>query len=103
MTGEILTVAQSGEADRLAEAAGMKSLQLMDNAGRAIARAVTSFAPDAAVLVLCGPGNNGGDGLAAARHLKRAGYPVTVLSLVEISALKSDAAQMAQQWDGPIL
>jgi NAD(P)H-hydrate epimerase len=103
MTGEILTVAQSAEADRLAEAAGVKSLQLMDNAGQAIAQVAAALAPDAAVVVLCGPGNNGGDGLAAARHLKRRGYSVTVLLLVERSALKGDAAQMAQQWDGPTL
>jgi ADP-dependent NAD(P)H-hydrate dehydratase / NAD(P)H-hydrate epimerase len=103
MSGEILTVAQSAKADRLAEAAGVKSLQLMDNAGGALAHAVAALAPDGAVLVLCGPGNNGGDGLAAARHLKQRGYPVTVQLLVKASALKGDAAQMAQQWDGPIL
>jgi NAD(P)H-hydrate epimerase len=74
----------------------------MDNAGRAVAHAVAVLAPDAAVTVLCGPGNNGGDGLAAARHLKQRGYPVTVQLLVEATALKGDAAEMAQQWEGPI-
>ena len=52
MTGEILTVAQSAEADRLAEAAGVKSLQLMDNAGQAIAQVIAALAPDAPVVVL---------------------------------------------------
>ncbi len=102
MSAEVLTVAQAVEADRLAEDAGVPSLTLMDNAGGAVADCVVRRAPEVAVLVLCGPGNNGGDGFAAARHLKQRGYPVVVQSLVPQSLLKGDAARMARQWDGPI-
>lgn len=104
MSAEVLTVAQSGDADRLAEAAGVASLTLMDNAGRAVADRVTGPAvPDDPILILCGPGNNGGDGYAAARHLKERGHTVAVHSLVEPSTLKGDAAVMAEQWQGPIV
>jgi hydroxyethylthiazole kinase-like uncharacterized protein yjeF len=102
MSAEILTVAQSAEADRLAGAAGIPSIALMENAGRAVADAVASHAPAAAVVVLCGPGNNGGDGLCAAHHLRQRDYRVRVHSLVESSALKGDAAEMARKWGVPI-
>ena len=102
MSGEVLTVAEMAAADRLAEASGVPSLTLMDNAGRAVADAVTRTAPDVAVLVFCGPGNNGGDGFAAARHLRHRGYPVLVQLLAAAAELMGDAARMAQQWDGPI-
>lgn len=101
MSAEILTVAQSGEADRLAEAAGVKSIELMENAGRAVADAVCALTPAAAVVVLCGPGNNGGDGFCAARHLKQRDYPVEVRTIADPSNLKGDAAEMARRWDGP--
>lgn len=101
MSAEILNVAQSGEADRLAEAAGVKSIDLMENAGRAVADAVCAFTPAAAVVVLCGPGNNGGDGFCAARHLKQRDYPVEVRTIAEPSNLKGDAAEMARRWGGP--
>ncbi|HEX5282001.1 MAG TPA: NAD(P)H-hydrate dehydratase [Micropepsaceae bacterium] len=101
MSAEILSVAQSGEADRLAEAAGVKSIELMENAGRAVADAVCAFTPAARVVVLCGPGNNGGDGFCAARHLKQRDYPVEVRTISDPSSLKGDAAEMAHRWGGP--
>ncbi len=102
MSPEVLTVAQAAEADRFAEGAGVPSLTLMDNAGRAVADVVTRCSPDVAVLVLCGPGNNGGDGFAAARHLTQRGYPVVVQALVAPSELRGDAARMAQRWNGSV-
>jgi hydroxyethylthiazole kinase-like uncharacterized protein yjeF len=102
MNGEILTVAEMGQADRLAEEGGVPSLRLMENAGAAVARAVQAHDPNAAVLVLCGPGNNGGDGFAAAALLRERGLEVRVACLVEPAALKGDAAHMAQRWGGPV-
>lgn len=52
--------------------------QLMELAGLAVALSITRFFPDTAVLVVCGPGNNGGDGLVAARHLATFGHQVAV-------------------------
>lgn len=104
MTGlELLTTAEMAEADRLAVAAGVPSLTLMENAGRAVADvAWQRLKRGDKVLVLCGPGNNGGDGFVAARHLKERGCEVVVALLGDPSALKGDAAVMAALWDGRI-
>ena len=102
MSGEILTVAEMGEADRLAVEAGVASLTLMENAGSAVADAVDALYPFAVILVLCGPGNNGGDGFCAAAHLRKRGYDVRVASLVAPDQFKGDAAEMAKRWRGPV-
>lgn len=101
MSAEILNVAQAALADRLAQMGRIKSIELMENAGRAVADAVCAFTPAAQVVVLCGPGNNGGDGFCAARHLKQRDYPVEVYTIADPSALKGDAAEMARLWGGP--
>lgn len=97
---ELLTVADMAEADRLAGEAGVPSLTLMENAGKAVADAVDAHYAPASVAVLCGPGNNGGDGYVAARHLKDRGWKVWVESVGDPAALKGDAAEMFQRWDG---
>ena len=97
---ELLTVADMAEADRLAGEAGVPSLTLMENAGKAVADAVEAHYAPASVAVLCGPGNNGGDGYVAARHLKDRGWKVWVESVGDPAALKGDAAEMFQRWDG---
>jgi hydroxyethylthiazole kinase-like uncharacterized protein yjeF len=103
MTGEVLTVAQMAEADRLAVAAGVPSIKLMENAGAAVADVVDTDYPFANVLVLCGPGNNGGDGFCAAVNLRERGYRVRVVSLTPPDILKDDAAEMAKRWGKPFL
>jgi hydroxyethylthiazole kinase-like uncharacterized protein yjeF len=102
MSGEVLTVAQMGQADRLAVEAGVPSLTLMENAGKAVADVVEEHYPFAVTLVLCGPGNNGGDGFWAAVKLRERGFDVRVACLVAPDALKGDAAEMAKRWGGPI-
>jgi len=86
-----------GRADHAAMALGRPVAWLMENAGRAVARAVRErFAP-CRTLVLCGPGNNGGDGYVAARHLEAFGWPVAVASL---AAPVGDAIPAAAAWRG---
>ena len=100
---ELLTVAEMTESDRLAVVAGVPSATLMENAGRAVADEAQKMAlPGAHIGVLCGPGNNGGDGFVAARLLRERGFDVQVACLVDPAALKGDAAAMARQWSGPI-
>ena len=90
-----------GRADRLAVAAGVSSPTLMENAGRAVADEAALMVPAGArIAILCGPGNNGGDGFVAARHLRALGYDVRLASLATIAALKGDAAVMAQRCGG---
>jgi NAD(P)H-hydrate epimerase len=103
MSTEILTVAEMYEADRYAVAHGIDSLVLMENAGRAVADAVVARWTPRLIVVLCGPGNNGGDGFVAARHLKSQGFDVRVALLGDASALKGDAAEMAKRRDGVVL
>jgi hydroxyethylthiazole kinase-like uncharacterized protein yjeF len=76
-----LTVARARELDARAVALGIPSLLLMENAARGLARAAHDLAPKGRVVALCGPGNNGGDGLAAARHLAALGRRVTIVLL----------------------
>ncbi len=91
-----------GAVDRAAIAAGTPGTTLMERAGRAVARVITGQVPPQPVTVLCGPGNNGGDGYVAARVLAEAGWPVRVLSLVDPLELRGDAAWARSTWSGPI-
>ena len=102
MALEILTVAECYAADGLAAAYGIASSKLMENAGQAIADAIAKRYPLNRVVVLCGPGNNGGDGFVAARYLSERGWPVTLALLGGVASLKGDAAEKAKQWRGPV-
>ncbi len=93
---KIVTAAEMREIDRAtSERFGVPSLTLMENAGTAVAAFVISRYPSAkSIGVICGKGNNGGDGFVVARKLHEAGKEVRVLLLAERSELRGDAAEM---------
>ena len=93
---KIVTAGEMREIDRVTtQRFGVPSLTLMENAGTAVADFVVSEYPSAARIgVICGKGNNGGDGFVAARKLKAAGREVRIVLLAEPSELRGDAAEM---------
>jgi NAD(P)H-hydrate epimerase len=98
----VLTTAEMAAADAFAVAQGTPSLTLMENAGRAVAEAIAARFKPCAVAVLCGPGNNGGDGFVVARLLDELGFTVRTASAGGHSSYgrEGDAAAMAAQWRG---
>ena len=98
----LLTPLQMAECDRRTIAAGTAGVALMEQAGLAVADAVSRrFAPRP-LAVLCGPGNNGGDGFVAARNLAERGWAVRLALLGEQTSLRGDAAAAAARWRGPV-
>lgn len=98
----LLTTAEMQAADRAAIAAGIAGIDLMEAAGAAVAATLRErFEPDV-VAVLCGPGNNGGDGFVAARRLVEAGWTVRLGLLGERAKLSGDAAAAAARWTGAV-
>jgi hydroxyethylthiazole kinase-like uncharacterized protein yjeF len=100
---ELLTTAEMAEADRLAIAGGTPSIDLMENAGRAVADAVCRISQGRRITVFAGPGNNGGDGFVAARCLAQRDRDVKVAFVGDRARLKGDAALAAGRWDGPLV
>ena len=99
---ELLTAEEMGRADKLAIEGGVAGATLMENAGRAVADEVAKRFPEMeSVVVLCGPGNNGGDGFVAARHLMERGYKVRLGFDGDVGRLPKDAAAMAKRFAGP--
>ena len=99
----LLTPLQMGDADRAAKAKGIDGIGLMEAAGSAVAVAVGVRWLMRPVTVLCGPGNNGGDGFVAARHLADAGWPVKLALLGSRDKLSGEAAHAASFWRGPLV
>jgi hydroxyethylthiazole kinase-like uncharacterized protein yjeF len=100
---ELLTNDETAEADRRTIASGMPGADLMEKAGAAVARAVLRrHPPGSRVVVVAGPGNNGGDGFVAARHLAAAGMRVRVCLIGASDRLKGDAAWAAAGWKGDV-
>jgi NAD(P)H-hydrate epimerase len=89
-------------ADRAATTGAMTIAALMEAAGAAVAEAVCARWSPRKTLVLCGPGNNGGDGLVAARHLLQQGWPVSVVLLGNPEKFTADAARQLSLWQGPV-
>ena len=96
----ILTAQAMRAAEEAEIAAGTSVETLMERAGEALAEAAWRFAGPMPALILCGPGNNGGDGYVAARHLAERGFEVRVVVLADP---KTKAAKWARgQWTGPV-
>ncbi|HIV70175.1 MAG TPA: NAD(P)H-hydrate dehydratase [Candidatus Aquabacterium excrementipullorum] len=95
---ELLTCGQMALADAWAMDHGVDGPALMAQAGRAVAHAVQARWSARPVVVLCGPGNNGGDGYVIARHLSEAGWPVRVATSHPTTGLKGEALHHAGLW-----
>jgi len=100
---ELLTAEEMGRAEQVAAAAGLATLTMMENAGRSVAEEVVRRYPRGSrVVVLCGPGNNGGDGFVCARYLRERGYQVRLALLGSQEDLRRDPKEMARRWDEAI-
>ncbi len=98
----LLSVAQMNEADRLAGMAQKTVYELMENAGRAVAGEIARRWTPRPVSVLCGPGNNGGDGFVTALALAQSGWKVKVALDGVRDGLRGAALAHAQRWPGPL-
>jgi NAD(P)H-hydrate epimerase len=98
----LLDVRQMDDADRLSLATGRTVIELMENAGEAVCVEIWKRWASRPVTVLCGPGNNGGDGFVVARRLSDAGWPVRVASLVSREQMIGAARHHADLWRGTI-
>jgi len=98
--GGLYTIADMRQADALAIEGGIAGIDLMENAGRAVADAILQDFSPVDTAVLCGPGNNGGDGFVVARRLADAGWSVEVALLGDADRLNGDAALARDRWTG---
>src|ERR1700754_1811057 len=100
---EILTTAEMERADRRAIAAGTPGFALMLSAGQGVAEAAADLVEEGPIVVVAGPGNNGGDGFVAAAELAAQGREVSVIPMCERDALKGDAASAARGWKDSVV
>ena len=99
---EVLSVAEMGRCDAATIAAGTPGSELMLRAGTQVVTELVKRWPQRPTLVLCGPGNNGGDGFVVARLLAGLGWPVRVALLGARERLTGDAAAHAMRWSGAV-
>src|SRR5580704_9891091 len=100
---QLLTPPEMSEADRFAIAAGTPGIALMERAGLAVADEAARLAKSRGrIVVLCGPGGNGGDGFVAARLLAGRGYAVELGLIGRREALGGDPALAAARYEGPV-
>lgn len=100
---ELLTSTQMGACDAFTIARGTPGIDLMERAGQAVADAAQAMIPEnGKVLVLTGPGNNGGDGYVAARLLAAMGHEVRVAALGDTAKLQGDAKWAFDGWPGDV-
>lgn len=99
---DVVTGQQMRAAEQVLFARGTDSFDLMRAAGIAVADTVHADWPGQPVTVLCGPGNNGGDGFVAAQALRAAGHDVTLLAMRDRTDYHGDAGKAAGQWQGDI-
>jgi len=102
VNSSVLNVAQMNAADRLTMAAGTPGSLLMQRAGEAVVRELLRRWTPRPVSVLCGPGNNGGDGFVVAVGLAQSGWTVRVALLGDINSLRGDAQHHARRWTGSV-
>ena len=98
----LLDVSRMNEADRLTVNAGTSIIELMSNAGNAVALAIKQRWSSRPITILCGPGNNGGDGFVTALQLAHAGWPVRVALLGSRDHLVGAARHHADHWHSTI-
>ncbi|NOZ41737.1 MAG: bifunctional ADP-dependent NAD(P)H-hydrate dehydratase/NAD(P)H-hydrate epimerase, partial [Alphaproteobacteria bacterium] len=84
----LLSVEEMARADQLTIRSGIRGVDLMTAAGLAVSRHITQRYPQGKICVLCGPGNNGGDGFVAARFLREAGWDVELALLGKTAKLR---------------
>ena len=102
---KLLTASESRQVDLLSQQKyGVASFNLMTRAGEAVADEIVRWSPTTVLgrggLVVAGKGNNGGDGMVAARRLKQLGVDVRALVLGSVDALKGDAARACTEFIG---
>ncbi|MEO0983507.1 MAG: NAD(P)H-hydrate dehydratase [Pseudomonadota bacterium] len=102
MSARILTIAEMRDAEQRVMDAGTPGFDLMRRAGLAVAAKAAAMAPEGAIAVLCGPGNNGGDGYVAAEALRAAGRDVALYSACSVDQLEGDAEIAVAKWAGGV-
>ena len=95
---QVLNNEQMYQADMLAEQKNIHSLFLMESAGNSISIEIRKRWTKSRILIICGPGNNGGDGFVVARLMRKLGWPVKVILYGEEKKLTGDIAVNANRW-----